>query len=180
MPDYSKGKIYKVVDFEMTKCYIGSTVQPLCSRMATHRDHYRKYVNGKSLIWASVFRLFDEFGLKNCKIVLVENYPCNSKEELEGREGEYQKNTECVNKYTAGKNPEEQKLENSNRQKQQRIDNPEKVREYDRQAYYKRKEHKNRPYICECGATVCFRVRLRHFKSLKHQQYLQNFNNPQE
>ena len=34
----------------------------------------------------------------NEEIELVENYPCNSKEELEKKEGEYIKNNECVNK----------------------------------------------------------------------------------
>ena len=32
-----------------------------------------------------------------------EDYPCNSKKELDAREGEYQKNNDCVNKRVAGR-----------------------------------------------------------------------------
>ena len=34
---YANGKIYKIVDNAYTGCYIGSTIQPLSSRMSTHR-----------------------------------------------------------------------------------------------------------------------------------------------
>ena len=41
--------------------------------------------------------------MENCKIELVENYACNSKEELNAREGFYIQNNECVNKLVAGR-----------------------------------------------------------------------------
>ena len=53
----------------------------------------------------------DEYGVANCKIELIENYPCNSKEELLRREGEYIKNIECVNKCVAGRTAKEYKQE---------------------------------------------------------------------
>ena len=31
--------------------------------------------------------LFDEFGMNNCKILLIKDFPCKNKEELEREEG---------------------------------------------------------------------------------------------
>ena len=39
--------------------------------------------------------IFNEFGIENCKIELIENYPCQSKEELFKREGGHQSNRMC-------------------------------------------------------------------------------------
>ena len=32
---------------------------------------------------------FDEFGLENCKLVLIAEYPCQNREQLEKKEGGY-------------------------------------------------------------------------------------------
>jgi adenylate kinase family enzyme len=50
-----------------------------------------------------VFDLFNEFGIDNCKIELLEIYPCNSKMELEAREGYHQRLNECINKRMEGR-----------------------------------------------------------------------------
>ena len=102
MVDYSKGQIYKIWDTSYTKCYIGSSVQPLCKRMLKHKCDYKRYVNGK-FDYVSVFDLFDEFGEQNCKIEWVEDFSCNSKKELNAREGYYIRNNECVNKKIEGR-----------------------------------------------------------------------------
>ncbi len=183
MPDYSKGQIFKIVDTGLTKCYIGSTIQPLCYRMTGHKVHYRNYSDGKAK-YCSSFSLFNEFGIENCKIVWVKDFPCNSKKELDAEEGKIQQETECVNKVVAGRTRQQRDKANAKRdnekRRQERSDNPMMVREKARQAYQKYKAVMNRPYNCECGATVCFRAKSRHFKTKKHQQYLQNQNNPQE
>ena len=70
--------------------------------MDKHRSDYKKYLNG-SVKFLSIFNLFDEFGVENCKIEWVEDYPCSSKRELHKREGEHQKNCDCVNKLIAGR-----------------------------------------------------------------------------
>ena len=43
---YEYGKIYKITDVAYTEAYVGSTVQPLCNRMAEHRRHYLQYRKG--------------------------------------------------------------------------------------------------------------------------------------
>ena len=68
--------------------YYGSTCESLSQRMTRHRAKYTAYLKGNITNTRS-FDLFDEFGIENCKIELVENCPCNSKEELRRREGYY-------------------------------------------------------------------------------------------
>ena len=102
MPDYSKGKIYKIWDIHYTKCYVGSTVETLNNRFAKHKDKYKHYLN-KTHFFTTVFGIFDEFGVENCKIELVENCSVNSKEELLAKEGEHIRACECVNRCVAGR-----------------------------------------------------------------------------
>ena len=101
---YAIGKIYKIDDVGYTKCYIGSTTEPtLARRMAKHRGDYTHYQNVEGNKGrGSSYSLFDEFGVENCKIELIEVYPCNSKDELLSREGYHIQNTECVNKQAPG------------------------------------------------------------------------------
>ena len=129
MPDYQKGKIYKICDIGFNKTYIGGTTQELSMRMTGHRREYDRYLAG-TFDKLSVFDMFDEFGIKYCKIYLIENYPCNSKSELEAREGLHIQNTECVNKIKIGRTP-----------KQYRDDNKERILERERLYRDKNKDH---------------------------------------
>ena len=130
--DYNNGKIYKVTDIAYTKMYIGSTTQPLSKRFNAHKSSYIKWIEGKCK--CSIFSLFDEFGIDNCKIELIENYPCISKNELERKEGEHIKNNVCVNKVLAGRTPKEYREDNRDiilqNLKKYREDNKEKIKEY--------------------------------------------------
>jgi hypothetical protein len=104
---YAKGKIYKIVDIGYNECYYGSTYNLLCKMMDSHRKYYKRYKNGKKCGYYSSFELFDKYGVENCKIELVELYPCGSRSELEMREGYYIKENECVNKVVAGRTKKE-------------------------------------------------------------------------
>jgi hypothetical protein len=100
---YQKGQIYKIVDVGFNKCYIGSTIEPLSNKMSKHRSHYKDYINNVGKVKIKSFDLFDEYGVENCKIVWIQNYPCNSRKELEAEEGRIQQETDCVNKNVAGR-----------------------------------------------------------------------------
>ena len=84
---YHNGKIYKITDGAYRVCYIGSTVQPLCNRMAEHRKDNKRFETGLATVVCASFKLLDEYGIENCKIELIEAYPCENKEELRKREG---------------------------------------------------------------------------------------------
>jgi hypothetical protein len=65
-------------------------------------------------------------------ILLVEYYPCNNKEELLKKEGEYILNNSCVNKRQAGRTD-----------KVWATDNKEKIKLQKQEYYKKNKEHIN-------------------------------------
>jgi len=77
MPDYSNGKIYKLVFGRRQERYIGSTTQPLHQRLCGHRGS-----KGSKPIKA----LVEKVGRMNVRIILIENYPCSHKNELLSRE----------------------------------------------------------------------------------------------
>jgi hypothetical protein len=126
--DYKNGKIYKIVDNAYTKMYIGSTTQPLTKRFSKHKQCYKVWKNGKASKVSS-YCIFDEFGIENCKIELIEEYACENKNQLERKEGEHIRNNDCVNKLVAGRT-----------QKEYVIDNKDKINEKNRQYYEKHKE----------------------------------------
>mgnify|MGYP000844560719 CR=1 FL=1 len=67
---------------------------------------------------------------------LVEEYPCNNRQQLLIKEGEYIKNNECVNKCVAGRT----KIEYS---RQYHKDNAEKESEYHKNWYVNNIEKRN-------------------------------------
>ena len=113
MPDYQQAKIYKIWDSSYTECYVGSTIQELSVRMAEHRRKYKSFLDGKAKrVDTSAFKLFDKYGLENCRIVLEELFPSNNKMELVKREGEHIRNSNCVNRCIAGRSHKEYCEEN--------------------------------------------------------------------
>ena len=80
MPNYNNGKIYKIVNSIDDMIYIGSTTCRLCSHMNVHRVFAKNNHN------ANLYRYMRELGITNFTIVLIENYPCSSKEHLLRRE----------------------------------------------------------------------------------------------
>ena len=78
MTIYTNGKIYRITDKGENKFYVGSTCQKLYDRMSGHRYDYKRYQNGLSNK-KTVAELFDEYGVENCIIQLIEEYPCNNR-----------------------------------------------------------------------------------------------------
>jgi hypothetical protein len=95
---YLNAKIYKIIDKSNNNVYIGSTIKTLKQRLSCHEGHYQMYVNGK-YTYVSSFEILQN---NNYCIELIEAYPCESKEELEKKEGFVIKSIECVNKRIAG------------------------------------------------------------------------------
>ena len=95
MVNYQLGKIYKIECNETGLIYIGSTAEPtLARRLTKHVQGYKEYKAGKGKYISSYIII--EHG--NYDIYLIENCPCNSKDELHQREGYHIRNHECVNK----------------------------------------------------------------------------------
>ena len=97
MPDYKLGKIYRLSNGQLV--YIGSTAQPYLSmRLGQHKADYNLWVKTGKKYTTS----FELFKIGTPTIELIESYPCNSKDELNAREGHHQRATDCVNKNMAG------------------------------------------------------------------------------
>ena len=92
------------------------------------------------------FLLFQEFGTDNCKIELIEEYPCENLEQLIKKEGEYIKKTiDCVNKCVVGRSSKEYHEEHKDNIKEWKTQyyeaNKDNIKEYKKQ-YYKANEEK--------------------------------------
>ena len=80
--DYNQGKIYKIISDLTDEIYIGSTKRfYLSDRLAKHKWEYNSWLRNRKK-YVSVFEIIK---LENFKIVLIENYPCNSRDELNKR-----------------------------------------------------------------------------------------------
>lgn len=93
MPNYQNSKIYKIVGNGLT--YYGSTTRSLSQRFANHKNAKKTFeLKGRKQDNLTSIQCLSD---PNCYITLVENYPCNNKEELQAREHFYIANNECVN-----------------------------------------------------------------------------------
>ena len=144
MNRYSKGQIYKIVDVGYNKMYIGSTCEDLSKRMERHRTAYKRYLRSEKKD-TKVHLLFDEYGVENCKIELIEEYACSNKMELLRQEGHHIRENDCVNKRIEGRTPQERYK-----------DNPEYYKEKskihyqnNKDGYIKEYNDNNREHLCE-------------------------------
>jgi hypothetical protein len=98
MPDYFNAKIYKIIPcepFDEGDIYIGSTTNQLDKRLIEHEINYHKIF--KKNMFSSE-KLFNKYGFENCRIELIEQFPCNSFEVLCKRENEIIRKMRCINK----------------------------------------------------------------------------------
>ena len=116
MNRYQNGKVYKIIAPDET-IYIGSTIQTLNERFGGHKRSFKALKSGKNIRGTTVFELFEKYGVEECRIELIEAYPCDSKKDLEHREGEIIKTIDCVNKVVAGRTSEEYRLDNAEKLK---------------------------------------------------------------
>ena len=150
MNKYEKGKIYKIESMIGNKIYIGSTTNDyLSNRMAKHRNKYKSYKLGKEDKYY-VFDIFDEYGIENCFITLIENCKCNDINELRDRERFYIKSLDCVNKNIPTRTL-----------KEYYIDNKEHIKEASKKTY---ELNKNELFECKCGSVVKKLGKYRHLK----------------
>lgn len=94
MPNYANAKIYKIVG-EDGSTYYGSTVRSLKVRINGHisdkdTSAYKKIISQMEY-----------------EMILIENYPCESKKELLDREGWYIRENPCVNRRVEGRTSKE-------------------------------------------------------------------------
>jgi hypothetical protein len=161
--NYQNGKIYCIRSHQTDDIYIGSTTQELSMRMAGHRKDYKRWKEGKKCYISS----YELLQYDDCYIELIEECPCNSKMELERREGKLIRELDCINKCIAGRTKKEYAEEHK-----------ENIAQYDKQYRKANKErisqHRNEKLTCECGSVYSRTNKVRHERTKKHQEYISN------
>ena len=145
MPDYQKSKIYKLWSPSKNLVYYGSTTETISRRLSKHLTDFNRYDNTTQKGYVNSFKILE---CPDYKIELVEDYPCNNRQQLCKKEGEYIKANECVNKCVAGRTAEEYYLDNIDKKKQYDADyrdaNADKIKQYNKEYREKQKELKKR------------------------------------
>jgi hypothetical protein len=94
MNKYTNGKIYRLTCNITGLNYYGSTVQPLHKRKNEHKCKYQYYLKDKKKYYTA-FKIIEG---GNYNIILVEEFLCENRNQLEARERYHIENNECVNK----------------------------------------------------------------------------------
>ena len=193
--NFDKTHFYKIVckNMDIKDCYVGHTTdftkrksnhKKSCNDERRHNHNYYLYQ-----------RVRENGGWENWDMVLIDTIKCENSLEARKKEREFIENLHAT--LNQNKRPyisPEEKVEYNHelylktkdikeeRRKQRRENDPEKFNDISRRTYLKRKEYFNRPYQCDCGSVCQFRMKSKHFKTLKHQQYIQSLeqSNPQE
>ena len=136
MSKYQKGKVYKLVSNSSELVYYGSTYNKLTKRLTGHKSDYKGYSNGKrNYGYKTSFKIIE---LGDAQIILVEDFPCERKEQLLAQERFYIENNTCVNKNIPGRTDEEYMRQYKEKHKENlkeqnklyREKNKDKIKEY--------------------------------------------------
>ena len=98
MVNYANSKIYKIepINGEQGDFMIGSTTKKyLSQRMVDHKCIYNKYLKGNTKYKSLSSKLFERYGVENCKITYIDSVIANSKDELMVYEQYYKKILGC-------------------------------------------------------------------------------------
>jgi len=147
---YHNGKIYIIRSPQTDNVYIGSTCGPLSKRLHKHKNHYKRYLEGKHNYVSS----YEIVQYDDAYIELVEDFKCERKEQLLKREGEITRATpNTINRCIAGRTREQ-------------------ILQYQSEYYQQNREmilqQCAQPYTCYCGTILTYNHKARHERSKKH------------
>ena len=188
--NYENGKIYCIRNSVNDEIYVGSTTQRLSKRFSKHKSDM-KVLTGK------LYQEMTNVGTEHFYIELIENYPCNSKEERNKKEGEYIREMGTLNYQVSGRTRQEYREENREKQRaraknyyynnrEQELErgrkykenNAEKIKEkqknYTEDHKEQTKQRRSEMIECECGALISRGCLTRHKGRTVHQHNLEN------
>lgn len=167
---YVRSKIYKIMADTTDEIYIGSTVQPLYQRFSVHKTYATKYLNGTYKNRCTSYDIINNH--PTAKIILLEEFPCDTKEQLRAREqyhiDQHKEGGKLVNKLDAYV-----PIEVGREKKRQYLSkNSEYFKELRKQYYEKTKANRMEKYVCECGVELSRSSKSRHEKRRDHLEWL--------
>lgn len=133
---YAKGKIYKLMNLMNDDIYIGSTCSPLKKRLNRHTNEATHQP-------CPVHRYYNNLGWEHVKIVLIEEFPCESKMELERQERKWIEELKpTLNKNIPTRTQRERNLQPHIQQKnaEYRATHKERIKQVSKEYYKKNKE----------------------------------------
>jgi len=175
---YKNGKIYKLVSKHIQGIVVGSTMQSLNKRLSEHRNIYRKWKDGRSFNnSANQILCFDD-----ADIILVEEYSCDTKEQLLEREQYYMDTLpNVINKINAIQDPDYKKKHYAENIEQEKMrckayrenpENKERIAERCRKFYETHLEDikikRSLTTTCECGLVGTIHHLPRHMLTDTH------------
>lgn len=162
--DYSKTIIYKLIcqDPNVTDFYVGSTTD-FRSRKANHNRSCCNPTN-KSYNELKYVTIRANGNWDNWRMVEIEKYPCADKREAEAREQHWMDTlNSTLNERKSFRTEEEKKIQKQQCNKKRRLNNIDKI-----------KAQQNEKHNCICGGKYTQIHKAAHFRTKKHQSYLQS------
>ena len=178
MPDYQLAKIYKLInDIDDDEYYGSSTFPYLTDRFRCHRNCCKDLSGRRNSI---LYKKMREIGVEHFKIILVEQFPCNSKEELNIREQYYlDLHKPKLNEFNAvlqdnefyKENKRKKYLENKvevlKKHKERYEEKKDEILEKQKEYYIKNKHKIFEQITCECGCIITKKCLKRHFTTFR-------------
>tara|TARA_R100001594_G_scaffold134028_1_gene174976 strand:+ start:451 stop:822 length:372 start_codon:yes stop_codon:yes gene_type:complete len=88
MTNYDNGKIYAIISQKNNLCYVGHTIQGIKKRLGKHITDFKGYM-GELNTYRNYRGSFDILIQDDYEIILLQDYPCNCKKELEKQEAKW-------------------------------------------------------------------------------------------
>jgi hypothetical protein len=167
---YAKGKIYRLVSNVDDEFYVGSTCLPLAKRFYKHKYTAKERPNMR------VYEHFNTIGWEHIKIILVEEFPCENKMQLERREREVIEQLKpSLNQMVPTRTKKEWREDNRNTIAMKKKEDRDKNKERYKQSSKKHYENKLKEKVkCDCGIECTKANMKRHTNSKQHKKWLQN------
>ena len=194
--NYKEGLIYKIICKTDNKiCYIGSTFNILSQRWRQHKEQFKQYIKKKKNKCISIYPYIEKYGIENFKMIEIKKYKVcaeniNDKKHLSVYELFWiLKHKNCINEkipFNPLKKLDKKIYKKKYRNEEQ---NKDKIKDYNKKwneenKNYQKNYYQENKYIieskskkkveCECGCKVRKDNLLRHFKSKKHINYIDN------
>jgi hypothetical protein len=160
MPHYKDGKLYKLTNDIDDVEYVGSTCRSLDLRRRGHEKDSRNETE------RPVYAYLNWIGWEYVNIVLLEDFPCKNKKQLQKRE-----------RYWIEKlKPDLNAVIPTRTDQEYRADTKEHKKQYNKEYLEKNKARlkiqEKAKITCECGQTTTYKHKARHYRTAKHQVFL--------
>ena len=175
---YKNGLIYKLVcnDTSITEKYIGS-----CCNFYRRKNNHKSDCNNINRQAHNHYKykfIREHGGFENWSMIVIKEFPCNSKRELEAEERvQLELNGGELNSMKRPFISDEERNESNKEYKHNHKEYyKEYYKEYMKEYKQQHKEQRTQKYDCVCGGKYTGHNKIQHFKTKKHINYINDIN----